>query len=392
MNVPLFKTVAGNVYPCVSMGKNDVQYCIHNCTVEEVKEYAKQLESLGYEKYANRSILVQKTFPQKENLFYTFVNQESNIFISWFCETHIVRIIATSKSQLPITTKPILAKSDTSPVTITQTDCNGMGYVIQLPDQSFIVIDGGRRNEQDVEKLYNTLKSKSKNPIISLWLFTHADCDHIEVATDFIIKYAKEVEIKGFAYNFPSFDKLQVVVDTARDIQNINALEKAIQNNYPNSCVYTLRTGQSYYYKGVEIEILWTADDTYPNVYVSCNDLTAMFRFKFDGGKTFIVLGDPVHQYSKQVAFIYGNYLKSDIMQVAHHGLIGGDKLLYQYIDADICLWPVKKERFYGTQPNQKYQWCLGEGGCDYNSYLRNDDIKKRTHYHGSEQVTLLVK
>ena len=70
MNVPLFKTVAGNTYPCATIGKDDVQYCIHNCTVEEVKEYVKYLESLGYKKHAERSIIVGSTLPQKENLFY----------------------------------------------------------------------------------------------------------------------------------------------------------------------------------------------------------------------------------------------------------------------------------------------------------------------------------
>ena len=76
-------------------------------------------------------------------------------------------------------------------------------------------------------------------------------------------------------------------------------------------------------------------------------------------------------------------------MQVAHHGLVGGDKELYQLVDPKICFWPTTEERFLGLKPNQRYQWCLGEGGCDYNAYLRDKTIRDRTHYPASKTITI---
>ena len=85
----------------------------------------------------------------------------------------------------------------------------------------------------------------------------------------------------------------------------------------------------------------------------------------------------------------YGDYLKSDVLQVTHHGLIGGDKELYELINPEICFWPINEERFLGLTPNQRYQWCLGEGGCDYNKYLRDENIRIREHYHFGDTISI---
>ena len=45
---------------------------------------------------------------------------------------------------------------------------------------------------------------------------------------------------------------------------------------------------------------------------------------------------------------------------------------MYQYVDPDICFWAIDKER-YETSP-----WCLGQNGCDFNVWIRNDKIKDR--------------
>ncbi len=79
------------------------------------------------------------------------------------------------------------------------------------------------------------------------------------------------------------------------------------------------------------------------------------------------------------------------ILQVSHHGLIGGYKRLYQIVDPEICFWPTAERRFLGLKEGQRYQWCLGEGGCDYNAYLRDNSIRERTHYTHSTTTTIKV-
>jgi hypothetical protein len=54
-------------------------------------------------------------------------------------------------------------------------------------------------------------------------------------------------------------------------------------------------------------------------------------------------LGDSAVDCSKDLVKMWGSYLKSDIMQAAHHGLNGGSKLLYVTIDPKVVLVPVSE-------------------------------------------------
>ena len=139
---------------------------------------------------------------------------------------------------------------------------------------------------------------------------------------------------------------------------------------------------------------------TYPLTVKCYNDTSSMMRFTFDNGTTFTVLADSTAQTSKLLAATYREYLKSDILQLAHHGLIGGDKQLYEYIDPEYCFWATSEERYEGRYDTNKdgtvdakdTQHCLGQGNCSYNAYIRDDAIRKRIHYHAGETTVLYIE
>jgi hypothetical protein len=142
------------------------------------------------------------------------------------------------------------------------------------------------------------------------------------------------------------------------------------------------------YFDGAELEILSSMDNSFPSLYFSLNDTSVISRLKFDNGKTVMLLADATHHLTRQRAATYKESLKSDYLQMAHHGLIGGDIELYKFIDPEVCLWPVKPECFSGTLEGQKYKWCLGEGGLEYNAWIRDDSVKVRQHYDHSETAS----
>ena len=389
-----YETIAGQRFSVGSIGTDDLRFRIQNTTVDECRDYAVLLEKSGYCKRVEKEISAGTEFGYNVNLFYTFTNETKQVFLFWDASIHTTFITVEPLGVLPTETALSFAQNQVVSTTFTQLQVrSGMCYIVRLANGEYILIDGGEYDE-DVKQLYDYLKENSPHdkPSVALWIFTHSHSDHIGAATRFIETYKDEIAVRAFAYQFPNSDKISVAMESVADMQmKIATLEKNIETNYPNALIYTLHTGQSYFFAGLEIEILWTIDDTYPSVYTSFNDMCVALRLKFFNGKSVLLLADCMHDANRRIAHRYGDYLKSDILQVAHHGLIGGDKNLYELVDPEICFWPTNEFVFLGEQSNQRYQWCLGEGGCDYNAYLRDKTIRERVHYHAGKTVTIEV-
>lgn len=393
MNIPEFETIGGQFYPDTSTGYGDIQQTIINTVIEEVYTYAENLTQYGYKLHSKSQVPAGSFNPYPNNLFFAFEGRENNLFLSFNPSAHVTKIIATPKTDLPSTEiandKKIVTPSFTQyPVT------QGMCYIIQLANGNFIMVDGGTYYENDMQGIYDFLKSKSLTdiPVIENWFFTHPDYDHIELATHFIKDYLGQVEILAFTYQFCNVDIIssRQVATYERGRKDIVALENAISLR-KNAKIYTPHRGQTFYYNGLNIVMLWTCEDLYPYPLNNFNQTSLAFKINFDSGKTALIMGDCMHESCKEIALAYREYLKCDWLQVTHHGVIGGDKGLYTLADPDICFWPVTKQGFEGTFSWEKYHWCLGEGGCDYNAFLRDDSIKIRTHYTNEKIITLIA-
>ncbi len=386
MGIPAYQTLAGQRYLEGSMTKADVRWRIVATMEREVRAYAQDLLDNGFTLHQLR--VIDSEYPDKKNLFYCFYKGDTCVYVFFDASKHTVFITSEPKGDLPPVDK--CATGVITP-TITQMPVGRMAYVIRLADGAFICIDGGWNRLDAVRELYEFLKANTldEKPRIALWLFTHAHEDHIQLASAFLREYAQKVQVDAFAYQFSDLSKSAPSMNDF-DLAEIETFERSVAL-YPNAKRYVLHTGQKYYFSGVEMEVLYSLDNVYPAPYTSLNSISAAVRFQFDCGKTAMFLGDCMCLECRDMAYMYGDYLKSDILQVTHHGLIGGDRFLYEKIDADICLWPVNEKSFLG-QSGSKFQWCLGEGGCDYNAYLRDERIKKRMHYHGEKMITIEIR
>ena len=61
----------------------------------------------------------------------------------------------------------------------------------------------------------------------------------------------------------------------------------------------------------------------------------------YENAKTCLFLNDTSVWSGAKLLKTYGEKLKSDIVQMAHHGQAGADKDVYDMIDAKIRLWPI---------------------------------------------------
>ncbi len=246
----------------------------------------------------------------------------------------------------------------------------GMSYVLRLADGRFIVIDGGWNIERDVDKLYNCLKKQAitENPVIAAWILSHPHSDHYHCFIGFIDKYGDKVTVEKIMYNFPEADDVKHYPDLTYNDSRF-AYDTSETANIPlmieraaltGATVYTPHTGQKYKIGDCELEILASMDDT---IYCSSNINAASLIFKMKvAGQVILWATDGAFSVAK-IPEKYAEYLKSDILQVPHHGFQSGtaeaEIKAYDYISPQICLLP----------------------SSDYNAYTVFCNFRKGTRY-----------
>lgn len=272
----------------------------------------------------------------------------------------------------------------------------GMAYAIQLSDGRFIMIDGGEHFDVDGERILRYLREKAQGekPVIAAWFFTHGHSDHIQLAARFMVEYKNEVEIEKIAYNIPTnieyngYDKTSKRNNDESEAMWFQAVEA-----YPNENLHILRTGDEFTIDNVKVNVLTTAFDKYPDPPTNRNHTSAVMKFTFSCGTSFLAFGDAggerLFNLIEQGSPIYcsDEMLKSDIMQVPHHGLKvvhadGYDKVLalYRKVAPKICFWPQKATRFYNDKLCQDEQYS-------YNRFLL-DSVKDK-NFHQTQTVVV---
>ena len=258
----------------------------------------------------------------------------------------------------------------------------GMAYVISLCDGRAIVIDGGEATDESCYQmnkrvLYNYLKKLSSGGEIgvALWVITHFHSDHVDVAARFLRECREELEIESFLYNcaptVESFTQSEREEELSRE-----ATWKAAMALYPEARHITPRGGDRLSVVDVTLDILATASDPYPESPTEANSVSSVIKFTFENGRSFMVLGDATGRRLTALVdpeseiYVPEERLKSDILQVAHHGLAVGREdeypmitELYQRIAPKVAFWAINEKRFltdkWCRDPNKTYHKFL---------------------------------
>lgn len=315
-------------------------------------QYGTLLEEVGFTCYAENEI--------EENLFSTWVRDEvvlTAIYINDYTKVHLIAEENVSLPGLPEENVYEEWDIDNLAVQISadydgQTS-NGMCYIYRLCDGSFIIVDSAFRQESCADVIYDTLCRLAPNPdniVIAAWFLTHAHGDHIGGFSAFSDKYAERVTLEQVIYNYPSVRSFtDLDVTTNHIINTENALA-----NYEDVKVIEAHPGQRFYIRDAEIEMLFTWELLVEPVGYF-NDTSLVFTIDL-GGERIMQLGDCGPETSQVVLYLYGKSLKSDIVQVAHHGFKGASALLYKRIDADVALWPTVDQSYKSYKDKQNNQ------------------------------------
>lgn len=218
-----------------------------------------------------------------------------------------------------------------------------MGYVIKSKEGKFVVIDGGYSGDPAI---MNYLPDMLRNitgmekPVIEAWFLTHIHEDHTSEFARLILYHSDEFEIKNIYFRFPKRDWLLKNL-TDGDVQwhNFELLEKAFDSYYGTEGYLDrhegVKKGDKFYIDDMEFEILLARND----VAKVLNDTSLVISMKADGQRI-LFLGDLYFTNGDYLAELYGSELKSDIVQMAHHGQNGVSFDVYKLIAPKVCLWP----------------------------------------------------
>ena len=220
--------------------------------------------------------------------------------------------------------------------TVTQkksNEINGMGYIIRLEDGSFIVVDGGYM--QDASLLYDAIceLNGSKDGIhIRAWLITHSHDDHCQAFGKFAKDYGDSVKLDYFITSPIAYSVSNPPYLTNDYKDDLKKFDGAIFSGAHTGTVFT--------FGDLKIEILFGPEQNYKKDPPSdSNESSMVFRVANKDG-SMIFLGDCGVRTCDWMVNSYGEALKSDMVQISHHGCETATAELYDMIAAETCFWP----------------------------------------------------
>ena len=356
-SLPVYKSEA---LQYVYNGGRDVKLIIANDTAQaQYEEYLKTLEVNGWKQYTTNVIA--------GNHFAIYNNDKYTVNVGFYAYEDAVRI-----SIEPLAEMVGLEKDNVyTPITTSQITMLGMEYgseaiggqsmLIRLTDGRFIVIDGGHHpntGSKSAELLVEALKEQSRDYLktgekitIAAWFITHTHTDHTGMLVGNFAKF-KDMKIEKFLVNFISQDEHNRSMNSTqygsawtassgngwKQMQNIaNALGTKLQ---------TVHVGQTFYLANVKMDILYTLESYAPKVCNTFNTSSITAKFTFDTGDTCLITGDTTGFGLDIVNKMFGDYIKSDIVQISHHGANTGGydrgtMSFYTTAAPKTLLWPV---------------------------------------------------
>ena len=217
-------------------------------------------------------------------------------------------------------------------------DGNGMCYIMTLKDGRFVIFDGGY-DYNDAPNIYNYMKANNKRAdgriVIAAWFMSHSHGDHYHAFRKFMSTPAlyENVTIEHFVANAPSEEKSD---------------EKWMHNSLPallkrgDIPLIKPHVGQVLSFAGTEFEIILSHEMVMSS---DVNNMSTVVRIR-ENGHTILLTADSMGGGCAKMVSLYGDALKSDVLQINHHGHSGGTVSFFEKVDPTYALWTTSQNGF----------------------------------------------
>lgn len=204
-----------------------------------------------------------------------------------------------------------------------------MGYIMKTSTGKVIAIDGGlNEDEPNLIKHIQELGNK-----VDVWFITHPHEDHASA----IIKVIEETDIPIEKIYYTMND-----IEWYREYEPKRAEEaerfyNALQNERVKGKAEEVTLNQIINIDFIKCEILGVKNPEITNN--GFNNSSMVIKMNLPKS-SILFLGDTGEESGEKLLNTQKDKLKSDIVQVAHHGQGGAKESLYKEINPKICLWP----------------------------------------------------
>ena len=322
-------------------GENCNELIYEDADSDKYNSYIEALKAAGFKFYTSNSA--------NGNLFTTLYNNKFTLNVGYYDYKKDIRTIM---EPFYASTLPLLeADNKFTRVTTQQLSMlgihtvtsdgisleNGMSILIRLTDGRFIVIDGGWDRNDTSTHLLNTIKSQYKefastgNPTIAAWIITHSHSDHNGLLNEKWDRFKNNgIKVEKVICNFLSKDEM--LRSVAANKVNWDPTEGVDYYKTYNAAralgadLVVAHTGQVFWFADLKIEVLFTLEGFAPYPINAMNSTSLIMKMTFTDPETkkstvYMSTGDATGAEFANLSMMYGDYLKCDVVQVAHHGM-----------------------------------------------------------------------
>lgn len=214
-----------------------------------------------------------------------------------------------------------------------QIDTIGMSYVIRTDRGRLIVIDGGVKDEAGYLRGFIAALGND----VQLWIITHPHDDHAGALNEILKDGTKGMRIREISMS--SFDR-----NWYKDLEKDCApFSDEFYGNVTKSEIKVTEPllGAVFNVDSAKVRILGIKN---PELTMNSYNNSSMVVKVEDSQKSVLFLADlGVEGGQKILHGPYAKYLKSEYVQMAHHGQNGVDEEFYKAVQPKYCLWPTPR-------------------------------------------------
>ena len=431
----------------IDIGQDSCMHVVKNTSLEEYEKFKTDLETQGFVLYTTNEI------GQNKFATYITVTQIVNVMLIYYdydetnktdfggkaaVDHYEVRVMEDNRYvfDLPGLEKENVYKdSGYASFSMISDDKlvypGRMGYVYQLTDGSFFIIDGGITND-DLTKssapvlmaLLEEFAPDPNNIVIAGWLMTHIHDDHMGAYYDIARneEYLSKIKVEKLICNVPSESEIAIQDkykwnESTQDIsttinKNEGTTERQDQFNEATAKIrpdqqVKAHPGQVLYIRDLTLTIYCSQDlllySTIPSASTPKNfesnpwhnsaSIVSMINYQ---GKDMLFFADShVYSFKYMISPIYRNLLKADVLQVAHHGYQDTRAdLVNKYIQPDYVLWPARRGHYDGKNSDGSIYYESGKAyngvaTLNFNSVFVNDPSIVQVYHANDNCVTV---